>query len=189
MRLKAVRREPSGRAGTRRGSRLPQPLPQPGGPSAQEGLPVRLCQRGPRESERGWGASFLPDTWTSSECGRPLTTLPAQPGPPPSARPLPPCATWSRGSVPPHGGRGPCPACQEVPSACGCLGWAERVQGPSGKSQGFWVLQVERRHLLKFRCLRSKPSTSECERMWGRGSSRCSVLDGGRLQWGPPHPL
>ena len=127
----------------------------------------------------GLRGSFLPDTWTLSECERPLTTLSAQRGPPPSARPLPPRTTWSWGSVPPHGRRGPCPARQELPSARGCLGWTEQVQGPSGKGQWFRVLQVEMRRLLKFRRSRSKPSTSNCERIWGRGSCRCSVL-----RWG-----
>ena len=173
--LKAVRTEPSGQAGTRHGSHLPQPgvrVPRKGSPC----LPMR---EGPVRLSVGLRGSFLPDTWTLSECERPLTTLPARRGPPPSARPLPPRTTWSRGRVPPHGRRGPCPACQEVPSARGCLGWTERVQGPSDKGQWFRVLQVEMRRLLKFRRSRSKPSTSKCERIWGRGSCRCSVL-----RWG-----
>lgn len=135
------------------------------------GLPVHLCPRSPPDSERGCGGSFLPGTWSSSECGRPPATLPA--------RPLPPRATQSWGSVPPHGRRGPGPARPEVPSACGRPGWMEPVQGPSSKSQWFRVLQVEMRRLLKFRRSRSKPSSSECERVWGRGSCGCSVL-----RWG-----
>ena len=100
------------------------------------------------------------------------------------ARPLPPCATRSRGSVPPCGRRGPGPAHLEVPSARVLLGWTEQVQGPSGKSQWFRVLQVEMRRLLKFRRSRSKPSSSECERVWGRGSCGYSVLRWGQTAVG-----
>lgn len=140
------------------------------------GLPIHLCQRSPPDSERGCGGSFLLGTWSSSECGRPPATLPA--------RPLPPRTTRSRGSVPSRGRRGPGPARPEVPSARGHLGWTERVQGPSGKSQWFRVLQVEMRRLLKFRRSRSKPSSSECERVWGRGSCGCSVLRWGQTAVG-----
>lgn len=54
MRLKAVRREPSGQAGTRRGSRLPQPLPQLG-VQAPRRVSLSARARGAHESLSGVG--------------------------------------------------------------------------------------------------------------------------------------
>ena len=130
--LKAVRTEPSGQAGTRHGSHLPQPgvrVPRKGSPC----LPMR---EGPVRLSVGLRGSFLPDTWTLSECERPLTTLPARRGPPPSARPLPPCTTLSWGRVPPHGRGGPAQLARrcQVPVAAwdGRSGFRGRATRASG---------------------------------------------------------
>lgn len=143
--------------------------PTAGGPSAQEGLPVRPRARGAHESlERGWGAapSFpthgprlsveTPDhtacpAWAASPARPPPSTRHMVPGQCPSS--------MGAGALPSLPGGAKCPWLPGMGGAGLC--WAE------WQEPGVLVRQVERRHLLKFRRLRSKPSTSECERMWG----------------------